>query len=86
MKLAEVGIIAAVPGLQNPFGPELSDTTRNHFSDILVPSPSACGRGQRRPPLFDPRGERYEIALEPHWFRVQTERIKRCNSQAKKDY
>ncbi|SGZ33170.1 BQ5605_C041g11939 [Microbotryum silenes-dioicae] len=31
-------------------------------------------------------GERHEIALEPHWFRVQTERIKRCNSQAKKDY
>ncbi|SCZ98216.1 BZ3500_MvSof-1268-A1-R1_Chr7-1g09059 [Microbotryum saponariae] len=30
--------------------------------------------------------ERHEIALEPHWFRVQTERIKRCNSQAKKDY
>ncbi|SGY55907.1 BQ5605_C006g04091 [Microbotryum silenes-dioicae] len=28
----------------------------------------------------------HEIALEPHWFRVQTERIKRCNSQAKKDY
>ncbi|SGY18671.1 BQ5605_C014g07435 [Microbotryum silenes-dioicae] len=27
-----------------------------------------------------------EIALEPHWFRVQTERIKRCNLQAKKDY
>ncbi|SGY58090.1 BQ5605_C006g04339 [Microbotryum silenes-dioicae] len=27
-----------------------------------------------------------KIALEPHWFRVQTERIKRCNSQAKKDY
>ncbi|SGY22653.1 BQ5605_C019g08836 [Microbotryum silenes-dioicae] len=32
------------------------------------------------------RIERHEIALEPHWFRVQTERIKRCNSQAKKDY
>ncbi|SGY58011.1 BQ5605_C006g04330 [Microbotryum silenes-dioicae] len=31
-------------------------------------------------------GERHEIALEPHWFRVQTERIKRCNLQAKKDY
>ncbi|SCZ98083.1 BZ3500_MvSof-1268-A1-R1_Chr3-3g06562 [Microbotryum saponariae] len=30
--------------------------------------------------------ETHEIALEPHWFRVQTERIKRCNSQAKKDY
>ncbi|SGY38364.1 BQ5605_C003g02010 [Microbotryum silenes-dioicae] len=30
--------------------------------------------------------ERHEIALEPHWFRVQTERIKRCNLQAKKDY
>ncbi|SGZ10669.1 BQ5605_C102g13149 [Microbotryum silenes-dioicae] len=30
--------------------------------------------------------ERHEIALEPHWFRVQIERIKRCNSQAKKDY
>ncbi|SGY17323.1 BQ5605_C015g07747 [Microbotryum silenes-dioicae] len=30
--------------------------------------------------------EAAEIALEPHWFRVQTERIKRCNSQAKKDY
>ncbi|SGZ26547.1 BQ5605_C048g12402 [Microbotryum silenes-dioicae] len=26
------------------------------------------------------------IALEPHRKRVQTERIKRCNSQAKKDY
>ncbi|SGY11812.1 BQ5605_C011g06279 [Microbotryum silenes-dioicae] len=30
--------------------------------------------------------ERHKIALEPRWFRVQTERIKRCNSQAKKDY
>ncbi|SGZ30521.1 BQ5605_C048g12393 [Microbotryum silenes-dioicae] len=28
----------------------------------------------------------FHFALEPHWFRVQTERIKRCNSQAKKDY
>ncbi|SGY17282.1 BQ5605_C015g07734 [Microbotryum silenes-dioicae] len=36
--------------------------------------------------FFEARSERHEIALEPHWFRVQTERIKRCNSQAKKDY
>ncbi|SGY11999.1 BQ5605_C011g06352 [Microbotryum silenes-dioicae] len=35
---------------------------------------------------FQKKSERHEIALEPHWFRVQTERIKRCNSQAKKDY
>ncbi|SGY56295.1 BQ5605_C006g04123 [Microbotryum silenes-dioicae] len=35
---------------------------------------------------FIVRCERHEIALEPHWFRVQTERIKRCNLQAKKDY
>ncbi|SCZ90334.1 BZ3500_MvSof-1268-A1-R1_Chr9g10795 [Microbotryum saponariae] len=32
------------------------------------------------------RTERHKITLEPHWFRVQTERIKRCDSQAKKDY
>ncbi|SGY19878.1 BQ5605_C017g08364 [Microbotryum silenes-dioicae] len=35
---------------------------------------------------FEATCERHKIALEPHWFRVQTERIKRCNSQAKKDY
>ncbi|SGY12016.1 BQ5605_C011g06359 [Microbotryum silenes-dioicae] len=27
-----------------------------------------------------------DVYMKPHWFRVQTERIKRCNSQAKKDY
>ncbi|SGZ04943.1 BQ5605_C032g11099 [Microbotryum silenes-dioicae] len=38
------------------------------------------------PSLRCRRFPQHEIALEPHWFRVQTKRIKRCNSQAKKDY
>ncbi|SGZ14993.1 BQ5605_C029g10634 [Microbotryum silenes-dioicae] len=38
--------------------------------------------------LFDiaSNATRPEAIPIPHWFRVQTERIKRCNSQAKKDY
>ncbi|SGZ31543.1 BQ5605_C045g12200 [Microbotryum silenes-dioicae] len=30
---------------------------------------------------FQKKSERHEIALEPHWFRVQTERIKRSGKQ-----
>ncbi|SCZ89047.1 BZ3500_MvSof-1268-A1-R1_Chr1-1g00917 [Microbotryum saponariae] len=64
----------------------LSSTSRSERVIISASrTPSKSGNSKTE---VDPSYpcERHEIALEPHWFRVQTERIKRCNSQAKKDY
>ncbi|SGZ34901.1 BQ5605_C074g12902 [Microbotryum silenes-dioicae] len=59
---------------------------RGHVSKDCPVAP-ACKSPQGTPESRPAQAsERHEIALEPHWFRVQTERIKRCNSQAKKDY
>ncbi|SGZ27539.1 BQ5605_C026g10117 [Microbotryum silenes-dioicae] len=65
--------LRSVPGLRDAAG--RTSTSRK------------CHGGYKKLKLSKPiLTMKHEIALEPHWFRVQTERIKRCNSQAKKDY